>query len=325
VGTLALGRQALQRRFVDWVTRGQDPAARRIRLHRRRIYILPTRHGYAFALLLLALLLGAMNYNNSLVFGLTFLLAALGANAMWLTHRNLLGLVIERTPAPAVFAGEPFTLPLVLVNPSARPRHALQLQRGTGPLALYSLQAQAEARAGLPLRAGARGWMRPGRFRVATRYPLGLFQAWSWLEFDLKLLVYPRPAADPPPIPGGGGAGERRGAGERQDRNELDGLRDYRPGDTPREIAWRATARLGQPVSKRFTDPSGGELLLAWDDLGGYDPERRLEILCAWVLRCAESGLRYGLTLPGVQIPPADGEEQRLRCLRALALHGVGA
>ncbi len=48
----------------------------------RRIYILPTRNGLYFAVLVLAMLLGSMNYNNSLGFALAFLLAAVGLVAM---------------------------------------------------------------------------------------------------------------------------------------------------------------------------------------------------------------------------------------------------
>ena len=39
----------------------------------------------------------------------------------------------------------------------------------------------------------------------------------------------------------------------------------------------------------------------------------------AWVLLADDQGLDYGLRLPGVEIKPASGAAQRLRCLEALA------
>ncbi len=57
-----------------------------------RIYILPTRHGYAFVLALCAMLLGAINYSNGLAYALTFLLASLALVSMLHANRNLAGL-----------------------------------------------------------------------------------------------------------------------------------------------------------------------------------------------------------------------------------------
>lgn len=40
-----------------------------------------------------------------------------------------------------------------------------------------------------------RGWLRPGRLRVESRFPLGLLVAWSWVDLRQQALVYPRPLA----------------------------------------------------------------------------------------------------------------------------------
>jgi uncharacterized protein (DUF58 family) len=48
--------------------------------------------------------------------------------------------------------------------------------------------------------------------------------------------------------------------------------------------------------------------------------EQKLSRLCAWVLAADRLDLRYGLRLPGVDLPPASGEAQRRACLTALAL-----
>src|SRR6478736_10568991 len=55
----------------------------------RRVYIVPTQLGWLFALTLLILLVGSINYALSLGFALTFLLAGMGFAGMVHTVRNL--------------------------------------------------------------------------------------------------------------------------------------------------------------------------------------------------------------------------------------------
>ncbi|HEY5720436.1 MAG TPA: DUF58 domain-containing protein, partial [Gammaproteobacteria bacterium] len=79
---------------------GSGPEPGPLELHRRRVYILPTRAGLAFALLLLLLLLGSINYGNNLGFVLTFLLGGMAWAAMHHTYRNLVRLRVA-AGAPA--------------------------------------------------------------------------------------------------------------------------------------------------------------------------------------------------------------------------------
>ena len=98
------------------------------------------------------------------------------------------------------------------------------------------------------------------------------------------------------------------------------GFRLYAPGDSPRRIAWKAATRGGPLLVKQFTDQARPELWLDWRLLGIDSVEPRLAQLCQWVLKAESEGRRYGLLLPGAQIPPAQGDAHRRRCLEALAL-----
>ena len=86
---------------------GEGPQPGPVELHRRRVYILPSRIGLGFALLLALLLLGSTNYGNSLGFMLTFLLFGMAWAAMHHTYRNLVRLRVQAGPAAPVFAGTP--------------------------------------------------------------------------------------------------------------------------------------------------------------------------------------------------------------------------
>ncbi|HCK82217.1 MAG TPA: DUF58 domain-containing protein [Candidatus Competibacter sp.] len=307
-------------RFEAWVTRHQRPAHGPIRLDRRRIYILPTRQGYAFALLLLLLFLWSINYSNSMGFAFTFLLTAVALNTMWQAHDNLLGLVIQGNGAEPVFAGQDARFGFRLENPRRTPRHGIALQwRDREPL-YVDVPAQSSVPVTLAVPAERRGWLRPGHVRVMTRFPLGLFQSWSWVEFDSAALVYPRPRGRrplPAALSGTPGSGlHELGAGS----EDYAGFRQYAPGDSPRRIAWKAATRTDRLLVKRFIDQARPELWLDWRLLGVENVEPRLEQLCQWVLKAENDGHEYGLRLPGSNVPPARGDPQRRRCLEALAL-----
>ena len=90
---------------------GEGPQAQPIHFHQRRVYILPTRQGYVFALLLLIMLVGSINYSNSLGYMLTFLLASLTVMTILYTYRNLLNLKVSIGNIEPVYCQQNITVP----------------------------------------------------------------------------------------------------------------------------------------------------------------------------------------------------------------------
>eukprot|EP01035_Chromulina_nebulosa_P015667 gene15667-20752_t len=175
--------------FRSWVAWPRRPARRLgAACGRRRVYIVPTRYGYGYGLLLFVMLLGAMNYSNSMAFALTFLLAGIGLLAMHYTHGNLVNLSIAAQGSEPAFAGDTAQFSIRLDNPSRSPRHALTIAwQDQAPLAYADVSADSSATLSLALASTKRG---------ATEFPLGLFHAWAWVELDLACLIYPKPAAE---------------------------------------------------------------------------------------------------------------------------------
>lgn len=320
---LTTPRQFIRRRIREYIFRRLKRVAGPVTIQRQRIYIVPTRFGYLFGLMVFVMLMGSMNYSNSMGFALTFLLTGLGLVCMHHTHRNLVNLSVRAGRHAPVFAGQTAQFQLVLDNSAAAHRYALvthQTESVTDPVH-FDVPANGSAIAGLLLPAPRRGALPVPAFQIYTEFPLGFFHAWTWIELDMFCVVYPAPAdsrLQPPPSAGGdGGRPERIGGTE-----DFIGLRNYQRGDTSRAIHWRTLPRSGQLMVKQFADPVQQELWLDWDSLPGMETEARLSQLCRWVLDSHRTGRNYGLALPGLKIDPANGEQHRQACLEALALFG---
>lgn len=322
-------RDWLQERFYRWALRGKAPEAAPITLTHKRVYVLPSAQGLAFAGMLIVMLIATMNYALSLGYVLVFLLAALGVITIIHTFRNLVQLRLQPGRCPAVFAGEDAQFGLLLENQRDTPRPALQLQLpGQTPRSIdVPANGQAEIRLSLP--TTRRGWMTLPRVTLSTRYPLGLLRTWAYAAPDMRCLVYPAPARQAPPVPATpdmAGASSITVSPVQDNLDDFAGLRAHQASDPPRHIAWKAAARQHEaPLqTKLFSSNATEELWFDWQTLpAALDVEQRLAILSRWVCDADNSKLRWGLRLPGRQLEPGTGEAHVHACLKALALYGT--
>jgi uncharacterized protein (DUF58 family) len=308
-------------RFAEWLRAAKRPEHGTIVLTHRRVYIVPTRMGWMFGVTLGVLLLGSINYVLSLGFALTFLLAGVGLAGMVHTTRNMARLAIAAGRCEPTFAGDHARFHLHLENPSDRDRPSiLALHLGSGSHSVLDVAAHAVADVTLAVPALERGWLPLGRVMLETRFPLGLFRAWSYVEPDARCLVYPRPDFSPLPSArsdDSSDAGRTRAPGS----DDFSGLRAYQTSDSPRHVAWKAVARGDDMLTKQFSGEARSALWLDWRLLPDrLDAERKLSRLAGWVLAAERAGARYGLRLPGAEIAAGRGDEHRAACLRALAL-----
>jgi len=312
---------------LRWVNRRHPPVTGPIRVERNRIYILPTRQGWGFALLLGIMLLAALNYGNSLLFVVCFWMGGAAFLAMYHTHRNLLGLVLTGQDAAPVFAGNPATFTLRLSHPDTLPRYGLHLHHDAQTMALAALPAGTETPIPFAIPAPRRGRLAVPRLGLSTTYPLGLFEAWTWIHPALETLVYPHPARQAPlPL----GAAAQGGLGTASDHGEgsedYRGLRSYRAGDGANHIAWRTLARERGLMVKQFSETDQPEWRLDWAQFAHEtEAERILSLLCRQALEAHERGAPFALRLPDRQLPLGVGERHLQQALRQLALFGLPA
>ena len=313
----------LRQSIADWIFRIKAPEAAPVTLVQRRIYILPTKQGYLFVLVLLVMLFASINYALALGFLLTFLLAAMGAVAMLHTWRNLSYLKLRPGRVEPVFAGETARFGVAMETPGAS-RFAVAVRRIGEEPTYCDVNPGAPTAIAVPAAARHRGLLECGRLEIFTRYPVGLFHAWAYFDFGQRAVVYPRPdmtAGDPPALSSATGEGSLSVPGD----EEFHQLRAYHAGDPPRQIAWKALARGQGLLTKEFHAMAADEIWLSWDDAASSFAEAKLSVLAHWVLESDRRGHHYGLKMPGVRIAPSSGDAHRELALEALALFGITA
>lgn len=285
-----------------------------IKLHRQRIYLVPTGFGLGFSVLLLVMLVGALNYANNAALLLTCLLGAGSATSMLIAFRNLNGLQLRQIRAGHAVAGQPLELSLMFEAARARQSIRIDLERRT---TAFALDASGIANVKISLPTGRRGWQTLPRMRVWTHWPLGMFRAWSWLHPELSVLVWPlAEAAGPPPL---GLADDSRHM-RLHNGDEFAALRNYRAGDPPRHVAWKASARHENLLVRDFEQPHAQpHWQLDWRHLHGLDHEARIARLARWLGEARAQRRSYSLRLPDEQIASGSGPVHYAHCMSALA------
>lgn len=292
-----------------------------LKIDTRRIYILPTRFGLLYAGVLLLMLLGAINYGNSLAFLLTFTLGSIAVVSIFHTFRNLRGVSVRCLSKGEWFAGNHVSVPIELKDSQGLEREALEMVGLSEEPLWLNLDANRQIKAQPSLQSVPRGWYQIPVWTLQTRYPMGLFRAWSRIRLPVKLLVYPHPHGKLP-LPGQGGIDPQGSGHLSSEGDEYAGLREYREGDSLNQVHWKSLARNDRMMTKEFEQGEARELWFTWQDpqLGGLSKEARISQLCHWVLLASREDLRFGLSLPGSNLEVDRGMAHRNACLKALAL-----
>lgn len=294
----------------------------------RQIYILPTRWGLLYALMLISMLVGSINYNLSMGFVLTFLLASLGHLAMLHTWRNLVHCQIDVIRAPPVFAEQLSTYEIIVSDIKHRTHYALVAQLDE----LYpdvqdiisSTSNPVKQMFKLQLPAKKRGWQTMPHITFYSEFPLSLFHAWAYVQLDYRCLVYPKPSEinQPKLLSPDNDAGVE--PFHKQDDEEFAGHKSYQVGDSPKRVDWKASSRGIGMLTKQYHGQGTSSIWLDWNELDylniQLDHEQKISLLTRWVVDAYSSNLLYGLHLPKQTIQPSNTEEHYHHCLSALAV-----
>lgn len=294
----------------------------------RQIYILPTRWGLLYAVMLITMLIGSINYNLSMGFVLTFLLASLGHLAMLHTWRNLVHCKVEVLRAEPVFAEQISIYKITISDTKQRSRYALVAQLDEQYPHVQDITSSASVAGGqmfeLQLPTKQRGWQTMPRITLYTEFPLSLFHAWAYVQLDYRCLIYPKTSELnqlKPLSPDSGAEGETP---HTQGDEEFAGHKSYQVGDSPKRVDWKASSRGMGMLTKQYHGQGSSSIWLDWAELEylnlQLDYEQKISLLTRWVVDAYASNLQYGLRLPKQTIQPSNTDAHYHQCLSALAL-----
>lgn len=304
----------LQRFFV-----GEGPLKAPYLLTQRRVYILPTKQGLFFALLLFIMLLGSINYSNSLGYFLTFLLTSLAVVAIFHTYNNLLKLNFGPAICAPVFADNHASFIVQVNNLNLQTRFSVDAFTPQYHKTTADIKENSVSTITVKHTFEQRGLVPLPRFTIESRFPFGLFRAWALIQFDQNQLVYPKPSSHTQlPI---------KDAGLSEGKKQLDvgtddfkSLRSYVEGDPLQHIHWKSFARHQILQTKEFLSTTSDELWLNYSDTTVTGVEPKLSQLTRWILLADKGGLSYGLRLPEIVLSPNRGTQHLELCLKQLAL-----
>ena len=320
------------------------PRRDQLTLTQRNLYILPTKAGWAFAVVFIVLLLASINEQVNLGYALSFLLGGASMAALYQTHGNLHGVSLRLLTLRSVHAGQVLSVGITLSNQHRRlGRYGLQVTAGPqapeGTMAGPGTPQHAELEPGsdctveVDVATAQRGWLTLPRITIDTRFPLGLFRAWAYWLPQSRVLIWPALDAHAPGLP----QRHRQATSEHAQRapsvnaDMPEGLRDYRRGDPMRWIAWKKSSQaIASGTGLVSREPAQGHSPDLWLDfdhspgMAGLDAEARLSRLASWLIQAeqaaSERGPLYGLRLPGLSVDSNAGAHHLRHCLDALAL-----
>ncbi len=302
-------------------------AGHQLRLGARSIYILPTGFGalWLMAVVLLQVVGIQLQSNGTLM--MSYLLLGLFLLAMHLTAFNLQGLELSCSDPPPGFADAPLNYPVVVRSQCHRDQLRIGFILGSALRQDSTTQSRdqeiqpGQSELSIPWQPQQRGLQRPGRLRISSSAPLGLFRCWSLWEPPTAQLVYPARREGPVAETFAEAEGNRLNVSGRPSALGHDhwvDLRPHRAEEGVSRLFWKSMARGRGAHSKVFGgSPPSEPLLSPQPDL---PKEQALEHLSARIWALSAAGDSYGLIMGGTTIAPGSGSRHRDQCLAALAL-----
>jgi uncharacterized protein (DUF58 family) len=290
-----------------------------------------TDFGLGYVLLCLIVAIGATNTgNNGLYVVLAGMLAGMIVSGV-ISRRNVRGVSCEIEPVGEVVAGRPALLKVRLENRmSASTAQALFfLHEGLpGPLWVEPLEPGELREILIEGVFPRRGVFREADAGLLSRFPLGLFRKYRHARLAREVVVYPAPeAASVPEVPpedsrGGRPHPRRRGGG-----SDIRTLRDFVPGDDPRDLHWKQSARMRRRIVREREAERDRVIFLALDNAlsDPSDPsalaalERRISRCAGQALLLLSRGGEVGFVSRDALVSASAGRGQRTRILDALA------
>lgn len=306
-----------------------------------------TREGRIVVVMAIAVGFAAINTGNNLLYLLLgWLLSFIVASGV-LSELSMRGLFVERRPPPRVFAGQPFLMEVAIRNEKPKlASFSIEVEDLLGGRPIdkrcyfLKIPPSKTQRTSYRHTIFRRGLHRFEGYRIATKFPFGLFRKSRDVDSASEILVYPPPVTvtRPPPRAQVHGEVSVAIAGRRGD---FFGLREHRIGDDRRDVHWRSTARSGRVMVREYEDEHTRSITVLIDNAlpdecrverepGELAPkevqhmldalERAVAVTSSLCASYLAAGYQVELLARGTSVPADTGRHHEARLARALAL-----
>jgi Protein of unknown function DUF58 len=311
----------------------------KITLTNKKIYILPTKAGLFFSLIQLLMLLTAINFNNSLIYFLTFFLASITIVSMLFTQKCLLGLSFQTGIAVPVFCKQTAMIPLTCSKsksyqslPASLSIKFTNLSDSSDAnestlaeaMATYQIIDLIEQQQTISLAVNTqiRGYIKIPPITVSSTFPFGLFYAWSTIKLSNQSLVYPQPLKSDTSIQLSQLSENSFDYDHHKGLEDFSGLDKFISGQSLKQVHWKAYAKQQGLYIKTFSGGSKSDKY--WFDIEQFENnislEQRLSYLTYFIIQADKNGDRYGLKMYQQTIAINSGSSHKHQCLKTLAL-----
>ena len=315
-------------------TRKKKPLARRIPL---REWLKVTREGWLFIIICLAIGLAAIRSGNNLLFLVLGMMLGLLVVSGILSELSLRGLKFSRLPPGAIHATKPFLMGISVSNAKRFvPSFSIEVEDILADRILdkrcYFLKIPAGRTQSTAYRHAfaRRGTYSFSGFKISTKFPFALLRKSRMVELEDEVVVLPaiRPVKLPAlPAPGTLGSRRQRIRGRGGD---VYALRDFRPGDDPRDIHWKVSAHRDRLVTREREAETAHEVLLLLDHAltvseevslltAAEGVEQAITTTASLAAHLLRGGYRVSLTTRTGGLPADMGPAHLTRILRFLA------
>ena len=294
--------------------------------NRRQLYILPTKAGWVFAILVFTLFLASIKFSHQATFLLTFLLCGFGIISSFHTQKNINGITISLKDSPAIFANEKTDFICHLNNSTNIKRYSIWLLC-KDQYYCVDLESNETIKQKIQLEAKQRGIFQIPAVNITSHFPLGILFGWSRkFQSDAKCMVYPAPK-DLLPIPDTTLIQSEDGQEKvvttnslQQNGEQISSLKPYQIGDRLRDIHWPSLAKSNQLISKEYDNNTEYKCIFSWQQVSSLNTEDKLSQLTYWLLNAEKDRTNYQLSIPGFESLHDHGDQHLKQCLEKLAL-----
>ena len=241
----------------------------------------------------------ALNRGVDLLWGVVILLVIACATAAALPKLQLLGVRVRRLQFPATaVVGESQRIGYEIDASAPLPRYDLEIHERLNnvdwTLAAFIPQTRGSRQAFFIWTPQQRGCWRLSKLRLECGFPLGLLRAGrSFGTTEHEIVVYPDFAQLYwLPIHGDArGTTEHAQSAQRGGHGEFFALRPYAPGDEARRVHWRASARLGEVLTREYERLEGRQLWIVLELAASMHIGTGRDGTCEQMIRIAHSAI----------------------------------